>query len=80
MKPNGSVDVSIITEVKDGLFDLLHLDSAIYQQSQIVEAKADDLNCILESQGIPHEDQLIDETEDVKREEGRDGASGNLGF
>lgn len=43
--------------------NLLKLESRVDQESQIGDADADDLNCVLHAQRIQHEDQFVKETE-----------------
>lgn len=43
--------------------NLLKLESRVNQESQIGNADADDLNCVLHAQRIQHEDQFVKETE-----------------
>lgn len=57
-----------INESCDGLVDLIVLDRSVYQHSNIVEAKSDDLNGVLESQSIVVQHQLVQESEDEECE------------
>ena len=55
--------VSNLFQILDGVIDLVILNRSINKHSDIVDAKTDDLNGILQSEGIVHKDQLIQETE-----------------
>lgn len=58
-----STDESCFVECVDGLLDLIELNGSIYKNSDIVQDESDNLNCVLESQGVVYEDNLVDEAE-----------------
>ena len=58
--------------------NLIHLDCCIDQKRKIVYANSDDLNGVLQTEGIIDQDDLIDECEDVEREESWNGVSVSL--
>ena len=57
----------------DGVSDLVDLQRSVGQQGRVTYAEADDLNCVLAAQGVPYQDEFVDEGEDEEGEEGRDG-------
>ena len=50
--------------------DLVDLDSSICKHGDIEYTKTDDLNCVLQSQGVVDQGNLVQETEHEKREIG----------
>ena len=48
--------------------DLIQLDGSIHQHSYIVDAESDDLNGVLQPQRIPHQYDLIQESENEESE------------
>ena len=67
-------------QVIDRVVDLIDLEDGVDENGQVSHAEADDLNGILESQGVPGQDQDVEETEDEKGEEGRNRAILRLEF
>lgn len=53
--------------------DLIHLDGRIDQHANVVDAQTKDLNRVFQSERIPDEDNLIQESEDEEGEVGWDG-------
>lgn len=51
---------------------MIHLDSRIDQEPDVVKTDADNLNSVLEAKGVIDEGDLIDEPEDVEGQEGGD--------
>lgn len=66
-------DIAPEFESFDSPVNLVELDCSIHQHTNIVDAESDDLNGVFESQRIPDEDQLIQETEDEECEVCWDG-------
>ncbi len=64
----------MLAQGNNGILDLVHLDSGIDQETDVVETNANDLDSVLQTKGIIDEDNLIDETENVEGQEGRDCA------
>lgn len=58
-------------QIKDSIIDLTDLHRGVNQNSKIIQAKPDDLDSVLQPQGVVHKDQLIDESENEEREIGR---------
>lgn len=56
--------------------DLLHLDSTVNEESEIAQAKSNDLNGVFHAKGIVDQNQLVEEPETVEGEEGGDGLRG----
>lgn len=80
--PNVIVDRVVVGQHTHGFFDLLHLHGSVDQQPNVTDTQSDDLNRVLHAQSIVHQHQLVDESETVQREEGRDGFRGGhlVGF
>jgi hypothetical protein len=57
-----------------GILDLVELDGGVDENAHVVDDEADDLNGVLQSQGVPHEPQLIQVTKHEDGEIGGDGA------
>lgn len=53
-------------EVKYGFFDLLHLNGTIDEKTDVVHDESNDLNGVFHAQGIPHEEKLIQEAENIE--------------
>jgi hypothetical protein len=51
---------------------LIHLDSRVNHEGEVREADTNDLNSVLLAESIPYDYQCIQETENEKRQEGRD--------
>lgn len=49
--------------------NLVDLNSSVYHEGQVCNANANDLNGVLHAQRIPHDDQLVQESEDEEGEE-----------
>ena len=49
------------------------LHSGVDDETKIVDAQTDHLNGVLEAKSIPYQDELVDETKDVKGEKGGNG-------
>lgn len=45
------------------ILDLIELDGGIYENTHVVENEPDDLNGVLQAQGVPDEEQLVDVAE-----------------
>ena len=60
-----------IDKVMNSFINLIHLYGSIDKQTEIVKAKTNDLNGILEPQGVPDQEQFVDQTKNVKGEERR---------
>ena len=54
----------MIAQSFNSFVDLIILDRGIYQHPNVVETESDDLNGILQSQRIPNQHQLVQESED----------------
>ena len=54
-----SVAVNILSEPIDGLFHLRNLYARVDDHAHVIEAQADDLNCVLRAQRIVNQDQLV---------------------
>lgn len=67
------VNVAVDRQDRNRILDLLHLDRPVYQKSNITKAYPDDLDRVLQTERIVHEDQLINETKAVQGQEGRNG-------
>lgn len=67
------VNVSQLRQTTNSVIDLIILDCSVDKHTQIVAAESDNLNCVLESQGIVHQYQLVQETEDEEGEVCWDG-------
>lgn len=72
--PEAQVDFFVSLEFVDGIVDLIILYGRIDQHGQIERTQANNLNCVFQSQSIPHQRELIDEAEDEEGEVGGDGA------
>lgn len=68
-----TLEAVVVAQVSDRFFDLVDLDRRVDQQGQVGDANTNDLNGILEAEGVPNEQQLVKETEDEERQEGRNG-------
>jgi hypothetical protein len=51
---------------------LIHLDSCVNHKGEVREADTNDLDGVLLAESIPYDYQCIQETENEKRQEGRD--------
>jgi hypothetical protein len=60
-----------VVQVDDSTTDLVNLDGGINEKGQVEDAKANDLNGILQSKRIIHENILIDKSKDEERQVGR---------
>ena len=71
-RPNINAGLDLVGSLQhiDCIVDLVLLYCGIDKQSEIIHAKANDLNGVFEPQGIPHKDELINES---KNEEGEVG-------
>jgi hypothetical protein len=78
LAPNCKVDIGGPCQDYNRLVNLLHLHGAVDEKTNIIHAQTDDLNSILETQSVPNEDKLVEETKYVKGEEGRDSARRGL--
>ena len=56
--------------VRDGSSDLVDLQRGVDEQGQVRDADSNDLDGVLETQGIPGQDQLVQETKNEERQEG----------
>ncbi len=65
-------------EAQHRLLNLIHLYSAIDEQSNVVDHQTNDLNGVLETECIPDKEQLVEEPEDIEGEEGRYGSGVNV--
>lgn len=65
-------------QIVNRISNLLHLHSSIYEEREVKEAKANDLDGVLESKRIVHKQQLEEKSEDVQGEEGRDCTRSSL--
>ena len=50
--------------------NLIYLDRGIHEKSQVCDTDSDDLNGVLGLEGIPDQDEFVDETEQEQTEEG----------
>ena len=57
-------------KVSDGILDLVDLDGGINHERDVGNAETDDLNGVLGLEGIPDQDEFVDETEQEQTEEG----------
>lgn len=53
----------VVDHAADGRLNLLHLEKAIGQETQVANAKADQLDCVLSAQCIVRETELIQQGE-----------------
>lgn len=69
----GDVWRKSVVRLKDikGLGNLIHLDSGVNHEGEVREADTNDLNSVLLAESIPYDNQCIQETENEKRQEGR---------
>lgn len=74
------VDMIELNEVRNGVLDLIYLDSRVDQDCHVVRADADDLNGVLLIQRIVDQHELIDEAKDEEGEVAWDGASDAAGL
>jgi hypothetical protein len=74
LSPNFQVNFILQAQGDHSFFDLIHLDSCIDQEADVIDADADDLNSVLEAEGIINEYYLVQETEDVEREKRGNGS------
>jgi len=72
--PEMTINLIVIVELADGIADLIVLDGGVDQHGNVERAQSDDLNGVLEAQGIPHQGELKDEAENEEGEIGGDGA------
>lgn len=76
--PSIGAYLAVVLQVRNSICNLLHLHSSIYKECEVEEAKANDLDGVLESKRIIHKQQLEKEPEDVQGEEGRDCTRSSL--
>jgi hypothetical protein len=57
----------------NGFLDLRYLHTRVDEHASVVEAKSNDLNCILGAQRIVDQDQLVQEAENEEGQVGGDG-------
>jgi len=50
--------------IDHGIVELVHLNDSIDQESDVVEADSDDLNSVVETERIPYEEDLVQESKD----------------
>lgn len=74
--PEPVLDKVPILELVDGVADLVVLDSSVDEDADVVDDEADDLNGVLQSQGVPHKPQLV---QVAKHEDGEVGGN-SAGF
>lgn len=71
--PDGQVLNGILGDQDiDSLADLIDLDGCIDHQSEVCDTNTNDLNCVLDTEGIPDQNKLVEEAEDEECEESRD--------
>jgi hypothetical protein len=70
--PHIQLDLVHIIKGCDSFSNLLHLHSAIDQETDIANTQPNDLNGILHPQSVIHQDQFIEETKTIEGEEGGD--------
>ncbi len=61
-----------ILQVGDCVTDLINLNGSVDEKREVRDAKSDDLNGVLCLEGIPHQQEFVDEAEQEQAEEGRD--------
>ena len=62
-----------IRKICNRIFDLTSLNCRIHQKSQVVNAQSDDLDGVAQTQCIPGQNDLVEETEYKERKVGIDG-------
>jgi hypothetical protein len=72
--PEMREDKGRFIECGNGLLDLIELNGSIDENADIVQDEPDDLNCVLESQGVVYKNNLVDETKHEDGEVCGDGA------
>lgn len=64
LRGHGGLQPAVRSQSFDRFVDLVVLNRSIDEHSNIIDAKSDDLNGILQSQRIVDKDQLVEESED----------------
>ena len=64
-------------QIDNGFVDLKYLNDSINQKSNVVKADSDDLNGVVETECVPYQEDLIQETQSEKGEI-RDDCFGGL--
>src|SRR5690242_4562444 len=64
----------LVVEDLGGVSDLVKLDGGVDHDTDVVHDEADDLNGVLEAQGVPDEEQLVEVAEHEDGKVGGDGA------
>jgi hypothetical protein len=72
--PELFVDESLLVQRVCGIFDLVKLDGSVDENAHVVDDESDDLNGVLQPQGVPHEPQLVKVAEHEDGQVGGDGA------
>jgi hypothetical protein len=73
LRPDDRADGVHVGQNRNRSSNLVHLNSAINQESNIANTQADDLNRVLHTESIVDQDEFVEETEGVKSEESGDG-------
>ncbi len=68
-----------VHELVDRAVNLINLEGGVDEDGQVGHAQADDLNRVLEAQGVPCQEQDVEEAEDEEGQEGRYRAVLRLG-
>jgi hypothetical protein len=71
--PKLAGDKTALAQLIGGLLDLVVLDGSVDENADVVDDEADDLNGVLQAQGVPHEPQLVYVS---KHEDGQVGGNG----
>ncbi len=57
--PNGCIDEILGAKLFNGFIDLIHLHRGVDQKTNVVDAKPDDLDCILQTKSVIDQQQLV---------------------
>jgi hypothetical protein len=71
--PKLARDKAALAQLIGGIFDLVVLDRSVDENADVINDEADDLNRVLQAQGVPHQPQLVYVS---KHEDGQIGGNG----
>lgn len=77
--PRAGINLTVTLQFFNDIVELIDLNRSVDEKAHVQTDKADDLNGIFHAEGIPNQDQLVDEGKNIEGKECGD-RRGRIGF